>query len=113
MEDFKLIDYKAIGLRVRQRRLENNLTQEVLAEKIGISPEYMSKIETGAVQVNLKRLAQLTLALSTPIEHFLVGSVIKAEDYKLNEISKVFDDLSPKERDVLYNIAEQIKSLRQ
>ena len=112
MEEFKLIDYKAIGRRIRQRRLDNKLSQEKLAEKISVSPEFLSKIETGSVQVNLKRLAQLSLELSTPIEHFIAGSVIQAEDYKLNEISKVFDDLSPKEKDVIYNVIEQIKTLR-
>lgn len=31
MEEFKLIDYKAIGRRIRQRRLDNKLSQEKLA----------------------------------------------------------------------------------
>lgn len=112
MEEFKLIDYKAIGLRIRQRRLDNKLSQEVLSERIGISPEYLSKVETGSVQVNLKRLAQLSLVLSTPIEHFIAGSVIKGEDYKLAEFGKVIDDLTPNERNFLYRIAEEIKTLR-
>lgn len=112
MENHKLIDYRAIGNRVRQRRLDNNLTQEKLAELLEISNEYMSKIETGAVQVNLKRLAQLSLALSTPIEHFLVGTIMKAEDYKLAEFGKVIDGLTSTERNFIYRMAQEIKELR-
>ena len=46
-----------------------------------MSPEFLSKVETGSVQVNLKRLAQLSLVLSTPIEHFMAGPVMQGEDY--------------------------------
>lgn len=112
MENHKLIDFKAIGRRVKQRRLDNKLSQEILAEKMGISPEFVSKIETGAVQVNLKRLAQLSLVLSTPIEHFISGSVIKGEDYKLAEFGDIIDDLTANERTFLYHMAEEIKNLR-
>lgn len=42
-----LMDYKALGRRIREERLKRNLTQEQLAEAIEISNSYMGQIERG------------------------------------------------------------------
>ncbi len=39
--------YKKFGIILKNFRNENNLTQEQLAEKLGISFKYISRIETG------------------------------------------------------------------
>ena len=38
-------EYKKIGLNIKKYRLQANLTQEELCEKVGISISYLSKIE--------------------------------------------------------------------
>lgn len=107
-----IIDYVEIGKRIKQRRIEKGFTQEYISEQLDISKEYVSKIECGKVEVNLKRLAELSLVLEVPIEDLISGIVQPSSDYKINEICKTFEDLSPTEREVVYNIIEQIKSLR-
>ena len=39
------LDYKAIGKRIKIARIKADLTQERLAERIGISPTHLSNIE--------------------------------------------------------------------
>ena len=39
---------KRIGKRLKQRREELGLTQEDLAEKLGLTPNYISTVERGA-----------------------------------------------------------------
>ncbi|MVX63101.1 helix-turn-helix domain-containing protein [Clostridium chromiireducens] len=112
IKDTDIIDYKVIGSRIKQKRLEKGHTQESLSEKLSISNEYVSKIETGAIKINLKRLAEISVILETPLEYFIVGTIIRGEDYKTNEFIRVFDSLTSAERDFICNIAEQIKSLR-
>lgn len=42
-----MIDYAAIGKRIQKKRQERSITQEKLAEQVGISVVYLSKIENG------------------------------------------------------------------
>ena len=41
------IDYKIIGKRIKERRKICQITQETLAEKLGVSVGYISQIERG------------------------------------------------------------------
>ena len=52
-------DYTVIGRRIREARVEQNLRQEELADKMNISVAYMSRVETGKGHVNLNRLTQI------------------------------------------------------
>lgn len=112
IKDSEIIDYKLIGSRVKQKRLEKGHTQESLSEILEISNEYVSKLETGAIKINLKRLAEISVILETSLEFFLVGTIIHGEDYKTNEFIKVFDSLTSAERDFICNMAEELKKLR-
>ena len=40
------LDYKAIGKRIKIARIKKNLTQETVADKIGVTPQHVSNIET-------------------------------------------------------------------
>ena len=42
-----MIDYKSIGTRIRAVRQEKKLTQEQLAEAVGVGVTHISHIETG------------------------------------------------------------------
>lgn len=53
------LDYKAIGKRIKIARIKKNLTQEAIADKIGITPQHVSNIETGNASVSLTRNARL------------------------------------------------------
>ena len=41
------MDYIALGQRIREERLKLNLTQEKLAEDVGVSTTYIGQIERG------------------------------------------------------------------
>ena len=58
-----MISYYEIGQRVRKFRKAYGLSQEELAEKVGISTTHMSHIETGNTKLSLQVLVDLALAL--------------------------------------------------
>lgn len=62
-----------IGLKIAYYRKMNGLTQEQLAEKIGISPGYLSQVETPTfVQpISLKTLFAVADTLDVPPSKFL------------------------------------------
>ena len=52
------------GKKIKEKRLEKELTQEELAEKIGISPKSLSQIELGNNFVSAENLEAICQALS-------------------------------------------------
>jgi transcriptional regulator with XRE-family HTH domain len=61
-----------IGARVRALRQARGLTQEALAEALGVQPTAVTRFETGAVGLSLTTLCELAEVLGVPAG-FLVG----------------------------------------
>lgn len=63
-----------IGEQVRLAREQAKLTQEALAEKIEVSPQYISDLERGVVGVALPTLKKLCCALGVASDQILFGT---------------------------------------
>jgi len=59
-----------IGQRLRRARLSKGLTQQALAEKIGISFQQVQKYENGSNRVSSSRLLGIVGTLGIPITYF-------------------------------------------
>lgn len=60
--------YKKLGLRIKTLREQKHLTQEKLAEKAGISLDYLGKIEVSINKPGLCALLKLASALDITME---------------------------------------------
>lgn len=58
--------YTAIGKKIRQKRKELKWTQEILADKVNTTPQYISRIERGKVCVSLDFLYKFAEAFDCP-----------------------------------------------
>lgn len=58
---------KLIGLRIKELRTKKGLTQEKVAEIMGINPKYMSGIERGKENPTLNTFINLSNALDVEI----------------------------------------------
>ena len=63
-----------IGEQVRVAREQAKLTQEMLAEKIEVSPQYISDLERGVVGIALPTLKKLCCALGIASDQILFGT---------------------------------------
>lgn len=63
----------AVGARIKAARKNARLTQEQLAETIGISAKNLSFIETGRFGVGLETLVKLCVALHVSADTLLFG----------------------------------------
>ena len=59
-----------VGARLRQRRMLLGISQEQLAEMLGLTFQQVQKYERGTNRVSASRLFQLARALDTPITWF-------------------------------------------
>ncbi|MCE0504173.1 MULTISPECIES: helix-turn-helix domain-containing protein [unclassified Roseivivax] len=62
-----------VGKRIRHRRWLVGMTQQQLAEKVGIKFQQIQKYETGANRVSASRLWDIAEALSIQVSFFFEG----------------------------------------
>lgn len=74
-----MIVLEQLGARIATLRRERGLTQEMLAEKMGVSPQAVSKWERGLAFPNPVWLDELADILGTSIDSLLRGRVPKNE----------------------------------
>ena len=63
--------YKLLGQRIKYLREKNGLTQEKLAEKTGLSLDYIGKIEVSMNKPGFKALIKISKALNVKIKDLL------------------------------------------
>ena len=62
-----------VGKRIRQRRWLVGMTQQQLAEQVGIKFQQIQKYETGANRVSASRLWDISEAMDVPVNFFFEG----------------------------------------
>ncbi|MGF1501894.1 MAG: helix-turn-helix domain-containing protein [Paracoccaceae bacterium] len=62
-----------VGQRVRQRRWMIGMTQQQLANNVGIKFQQIQKYETGANRISASRLWDIADALDVPVSFFFEG----------------------------------------
>lgn len=102
------IDYSVIGERLKKARKEKGLTQEQLAEKIDVSIAFLSRIERGSSQINLKRLSQVCEILEITEGDILNGTSSKSTKYLDFEFANLLKNCSADKQKLIYDIAKVI-----
>lgn len=107
-----LPDYSVIGRRIRETRLNKKIRQEELADKINVSVAYMSRVETGKSQVNLKRLTQIAETLEVSPGYLLTGSNRTSKEYLKEDFRTLLDKCTPEQQKLIYQISELISKTK-
>lgn len=98
------MDYYVIGQRIRKYRKANRLSQEELAEKVGISITHMSHIETGNTKLSLPVLVKLSEELSVRTDDLLFDSSVVNKSAIIDDIIHVFEGCTAQQAQVLKEI---------
>ncbi len=104
------MDYYEIGQRIRKVRKAQQLSQEQLAEKIGISTTHMSHIETGNTKLSLAVLVSLATVLNVSADTLLFQSSDNQKIGAFNDIQEVFDSCTPQQAKVLVEVIKSTKT---
>lgn len=81
-----------VGKRVRHRRWLIGMTQQQLAQQVGIKFQQIQKYETGANRISASRLWDIAEALEVPVSFFFEG---------LEEVQKDDADKTPVPADLM------------
>ncbi len=62
---------KIIGKNIQNERLKKGLTQETFAELMGVSWSYVSKIESGVINLSIGKILEISQYLEIDIVNLL------------------------------------------
>lgn len=111
---FMEINYKNIGIRFKQERFNQNITQEKLAELSGVSVTHMSNIENATTKLSLPVLINIANALDCDSSILLFGNSTSNLNSSLLIISSILLDCTSDERIIIIDTIQALKnSLRE
>ena len=92
-----------VGIRIMNRRKEMGLTQEGLAEKSDLTPQFISYAETGQRAMRPENLMKLANSLDVSTDYLLTGDII---DKDMLLISKKLKLLTPSQLRIVEKIID-------
>lgn len=92
------MDQIKIGKFIAGKRKEQNLTQEKLAEKLGITDRAVSKWETGKSLPDASIMLELCALLGITVNDLLCGEVVSMENYNEQMEKSLIEMVKQKER---------------
>lgn len=102
------LDYKLIGSRLKQARLNKKLTQESLAEMLDVSVAFLSRVERGSLDISLKRLSQICEILGVTEGNILNGTSTTSRNYLSADFSNLLKNCPPDKLKLVYKLAKAV-----
>lgn len=101
-----IIDYKKIGIRIKDARKNKGVTQEKLCNDLNISPYHFSKIENARVSASLETLAEIAHYLNVDLEYLLSGTSTLNNSYLDNEMADIFNKCTKEQKNMIIELAK-------
>ena len=95
---------KEIGDRIRQARMAINMSQQTLAEKLDITPSYVSNLELGKNNFTVDKLIKLTEILGVSADWLLRSNIPESKAFIDQDIAELLKDCDAAERTALLQI---------
>lgn len=97
-----------IGNRITELRKRLGWTQEELAEKADLTPQFVSYAESGKRAMRPENLLKLSKALNVSADYLLTGEIV---DKDLLILSDKLKQLAPSQIRIIENIVDQCNDL--
>ena len=102
------MDYFKIGQSIRKFRKAQGLSQEEIAERVGISTTHMSHIETGNTKLSLPVLVKIAQILEVQTDSILFETPIEKNTIAI-ELQALIDRCSAQELSIIVDAAKALK----
>ena len=103
------MDYYEIGKRIRRYRKACGISQEELAERVGISVTHMSHIETGNTKLSLPVLVRVADELSVRVDALLSDSDAPDKTVLSDEVCGVIDSFDVEDLPVAIEVLSSLR----
>ncbi len=95
---------KVFGKRIKELRERKKLTQEKLAEKIGLDLQTISRIETGYYFTSFENLEKLANALDVTIADLFDFGHVKTKEELIKEINIALNNSAEKDVQIIHKL---------
>ncbi len=109
LNEVNRMDYVLLGQKIRAARISTGLSQEQLAEMVGLTSQHISHTEVASTKISLPSLIKIANALNTSVDRLLSDSVHDSKSYLMDDIQAVFSDCDPDEMYVMLEAANAVK----
>jgi len=99
-----MIDYLSIGKQIRINRHNAGMTQELLAEKVHLSPPYISRIESGSSSPSLQTLVDICSVLDITIDDLMKDSLPTTRNRTRGRLDDLLMDCTAAEMNMVVNV---------
>ncbi|MBQ7474684.1 MAG: helix-turn-helix transcriptional regulator [Clostridia bacterium] len=104
------MSYYKIGKRIRSYRKSLGISQEQLAEAVGISVTHMSHIETANTKLSLPVLIKIAENLHVSTDVLIHESFSSDNTSKLDELASILETCNDREARIIIEIARGVKA---
>lgn len=104
-----MIDYYAMGQRIRQVRKARGLSQDQLAEQVGISTVHVSHIENANTKLSLPVFVRLTEVLQVPADELLQGAAPVRRQQAEGDILRLLEGCDLQQLQILRDVLRAVK----
>lgn len=98
------MDLSKIGSRIKAERKKIGLSQESLAEIIGVTPHYIYEIERGLKAMSLETLVNLSSAMNLSADFILFGEKTQTDESLFEQL----EGLAAEQRERAENIFKKL-----
>lgn len=107
------IDFLIVGSRIQKYRIENNLTQDELAELIDSTQAYISEIETGKHRLFFDTVVAIAQALNISVDKLIADFEDSNNESTLQVILNDIRGMSSKQLELLQDNIHTLKKIDQ
>lgn len=104
-----MIDYASIGQKVKQIRVSKGVTQEQLAEAVGVGVTHISHLETGSGTVSLKVFLAIVNYLDCSADEILCKEINAARPIVDNWLAELVADCDSTEVKIIADTVAALK----
>lgn len=98
------IDYVLLGKNIKYYRKQKKLTQEQLAEQIGLSIGFISQVERGITSMSLDTLIDVCNSLDCSAGEILEHVQVNAEHKQSEDFLALLNQLPTKDQTLFYHM---------
>lgn len=100
------MSHNMIGKHIRFYREANKWSQEVFAEKLGLSLTYIGMLERGEKLPKLETFIRIANTLEVSADQLLMDELVTGYSIQSSELTKKLESLPAPEREKIYDVVE-------
>ena len=92
------MDYKALGATIRKKRIERGWKIAILADKVGVSEDFIGKVERATDIPSLQTIVSIANALEVSVDSLLRNDLAVVDVSLCQELNCLIENMNPKRK---------------